>query len=298
MPSYTFQYWSQISIPIAVDRSTKVLPTTPSDQMIWSRKWKQSPDWLDWLILVITEYNWWRGSSWYLNYRSESGLSHHSKQNRGGHENHLRPVRCCVVFSLINNWLLWYADSWELDIEDDIDTDWSIFSLPVEQYGWELFILPRAPSSLRDDQSGASWRPVICCCCSWPNITALASSLVINITELSLLGRHCSPNNIEVPVCLAFIANIADVNILQSFSLPSPPQSMNEWNKHFVEDSRGAWTVTGWTFVPAQCSGQALSVIKIKSIYEHLWAGKSWMTVNINSNPTNGPRFYKCFQLT
>ena len=42
----------------------------------------------------------------------------------------------------------------------------------------------------------------------------------------SLLGRHCSPNNIEVPVCLAFIANIADVNILQSFSLPSP---INEW---------------------------------------------------------------------
>ena len=261
--------------------------------MIWSRKWKQSPDWLDWLILVITEYNWWRGSSWYLNYRSESGLSHHSKQNRGGHENHLRPVRCCVVFSLINNRLLWYVDSWELDIEDDIDTDWSIFSLPVEQCGWELFILPRAPSSLRDDQSGASWRPVICCCCSWPNITALASSLVINITELSLLGRHCSPNNIEVPVCLAFIANIADVNILQSFSLPSP---INEWMEQtFCRGQQRSLDSDGLDL-------RACSVFRPGSLCHqdkiHLWAGKSWMTVNINSNPTNGPRFYKCFQLT
>ena len=37
------------------------------------------------------------------------------------------------------------------------------------------------------------------------------------------------------------MANIADVNILPSFSPPAlpPPQSMNEWNKHFAEASPG-----------------------------------------------------------
>ena len=131
MPSYTFQYWSQISSQIAVDRSTKVLVATtttttrhPSDQMIWSRKWKQSPGWLDWLILVITEYNWWRGSSWYLNYWSGSALSHHSKQNRGGAREPL--YNLC---SLINKRLLWYVvcvrtvECGVFDIEDDTDTD-------------------------------------------------------------------------------------------------------------------------------------------------------------------------------
>ena len=197
-PSYTFQYWSQISSQIAVDRSTKVLVATtttttrhPSDQMIWSRKWKQSPGWLDWLILVITEYNWWRGSSWYLNYWSGSALSHHSKQNRGGAR---EPVY--NLCSLINKRLLWYVVWGQWSVKCRIlkmiliqITDWSIFSLPVEVrcvatglVGSELFILPRAPSSLRDVQSGASWRPVICCCCSWPNITTLDSSLVVNIT--------------------------------------------------------------------------------------------------------------------
>ena len=127
-PSYTFQYWSQISSQIAVDRSTKVLVATtttrhPSDQMIWSRKWKQSPGWQDWLILVITEYNWWRGSSWYLNYWSGSALSHHSKQNRGGAREPL--YNLC---SLINKRLLWYVvcedtGVWSVDIEDDTDTD-------------------------------------------------------------------------------------------------------------------------------------------------------------------------------
>ena len=191
-----------------------------------------------------------------------------------------------------------------VDIEDDIDTDWSIFSRPVQlpSYwaGWEpaaagpvVYFTPalhhhyEMSSQAHHDalRSGGGAG-------SWPNITTLDSSLVINITPYTT-SQHHTLTLLEIHVITLKSLSVycihskyCRVNILQSFSLPSL-QSMNEWNKHFPEEGERTVLAGQWR-VGSQCLSGPSSLCHQDKI--HLWAGKSRLTVNINSNPTNGPK--------